>query len=132
MSTQQIATNCKEQFTAAWQALRTPIETLKSLFQSKETTEINLSGNEGKEVMLEVRFENATINYLFDKENLCKGGILFFNDPTDIFQYIEYCYQTYDYDNESHGWRWNDCLIELYTERNDVHFKFSSVNPTGV
>ena len=88
MDNPQLTVHRKEQITAACHTLHTPYDTVKLLFQDKDLTEINLSGIQGKDTMPEVRFKNATLNCLFDQNNICIGSVLFLDNPANIFNYI--------------------------------------------
>lgn len=108
-------THCSEQIEAACLAINTHFEIVNARFRNKEKMAFNFTFRGRNERMLEIRFENATLNCLFNHDNVCAGVFLFLDDPNDIFQYIEYCKQTCRYDYFLHVWVTKGCYIEMHS-----------------
>jgi len=127
---QQIITHCKEQITAACHVLNTPFKTVKALFQDKEITVIKRSYKTEKDLMMEIRFDTATLSCLFDQNKLCDGVFLFPDESTNILHYIEYCSQTYSYHYLLQGWLTNNCCIQIHSEDNEYNLIVLPIKPT--
>jgi len=115
MTKKHIIANCSEQIKAACQAIGAHLETVKIQFRYREKTVVVYSYKDRNECALEIKFENATLNCLFDYNNICIGTFLFLDDPNDISHYIEYCKQACRYDYFLHVWITNSCYIEIHS-----------------
>ncbi len=129
MSKLYAITRCKEQIRTACRAIDTPFQAIKTLYQNRETTAITSSKNGEKERMLEIRFEGATLSFLFDNRNICRKVYLFPDAPNDVTHYLKYCSKTYQYNHIPEGWINNGCLIQVHIERNERSLMVLPVKP---
>lgn len=108
-----------EQITLGRLAINASLQTVKSVFLSREQYEILYSYKDKKETSLEIRFDSSTLVCLFDCNNMCEGVYLFLDDVVDITHCIEYCNNTYPSDAVLQGWVVNNCLIRLNTDNKE-------------
>jgi hypothetical protein len=108
--------NFAEQITLASLAIKSTLQTVKTLFHHRELSEINYSDHEVNELVVEVRFDSVTLTCVFNNHKVCEGVFLFPDDVLDIAYYIEYCNTTYPCDYRLQCWLVNDCFITIYVQ----------------
>lgn len=122
---------CKEQITAACLGLNTPYQTVKILYQNKEMAEMEYSKSGEKELTLEIRFDNATLTYLFDNQKICDGAYLFLDDSSEVTHYLQYCSKTFQYNHLLKGWVNDGCIIKIYIESNECNLMVLPIKSIG-
>lgn len=121
--------NCMEHIALACSAINSSLQSVKTIFYSKELCEIYSSYKEEKNFQLEIRFDEATLTCLFDENDICEGAFLFLDDLMDITYYIEHCNKTYPCNGALQGWLLNDCLIQINTDNKECSLLFLPIKP---
>lgn len=120
--------DCGEQIVTACLVMNVSFPVIKSLFQEKEITVFDYSNGSEKELMVEIRFENATLCCLFDEKQVCDSAFLFLDYPADVLHYIKYCNEGYLYDYILSAWIIKDCCIQLQFQDKECRFLFLPKN----
>lgn len=78
------------------------------------------------ERVIDVRIdtEKATFSLSFDKENICNGTYLFFDNLTDEDSFIEYLNVDTEYDFKRSSWIMPDCYLKLKPSKYETAFCF--------
>lgn len=113
--------NCAEHIASACSALNLSLQTVKALFFGKEIYEIYYSCKDEKYFQLEIQLNIVTLTCLFDKNNICEGAFLLFDDLEYIVSYINYCNEVCLYDVILKGWILNSCLIQINTGNKECY-----------
>lgn len=100
--------------------------TLKEKYKDYPICLMEYMENSIHENLIEVRFDNhlATFSLSFDKENICNGSFLFFDDIKDEDSFIEYLNEDTEYDFKRSCWTMIDCYLKVKPSKWETAFYF--------
>lgn len=110
----------------ACDALGLSYQELKDKYKDYPICLMEYIEKEIKEQVIEVRFDNekATFSLSFDKENICNGTYLFFDNLTDEDSFIEYLNVDTEYDFKRSSWIMPHCYLKLKPSKYEIAFCF--------
>ena len=82
--------------------------------------------NLDKELM-EIRFNDVTVTYVINNQDICCTGYLFFDDISDLESYLDVCNKCFETVTPN-SWKYKDCCIELLKEGKDFYFVFTPIS----
>ncbi len=86
---------------------------IQKLFFNKEMCLYEYMSENKTDKGLEIIIDDSVLVCVFDNDN-CKKSILYFSKPDDLVDYVRYCDNNFEYDEEQKKWTLPNTYLTLF------------------